>query len=327
MKRAAADSRVPSGPASVSGAPDLPAGFADIFEGRYVVTGELRQHVVIGGKGPPLLLVHGWPENWYAWRLVMPALAEQYTVIAPDQRGIGLSDKPLTGYDCGTLARDLVELMAALGYDRFAVAGHDTGFAIAYALAADFPERIERVALLEIPGPPITTASPPIFVPSPINNRLWHLPFNRVEKLPEQLVAGREDVFFGYEFAIQGGNLSAELIQYYVSLVSEPEALRGSFGWYRGLDATLAQNEERKTRRLKMPVLAIGGELSYGPLVGESMKPLADNVQGVVLPGTGHWVAENAPDELVDVLTTFLGPYRDASAAAKGRRPEAAVTA
>ena len=125
-----------------------------MFTSRYVDTGELRLHAVIGGEGPPLLLVHGWPETWYAWRLLMPALARDFEVIAVDQRGRGLSDKPAGGYDTGTLANDLVALMDALGHERFAVVGHDTGFAIAYALAADHPDRVERVALAEIPGLP-----------------------------------------------------------------------------------------------------------------------------------------------------------------------------
>jgi pimeloyl-ACP methyl ester carboxylesterase len=305
----------PEGPGSVSGAPNLPVGFTDTFTSRYVATDELRLHAVIGGEGPPLLLVHGWPENWYAWRLVMPTLARSFEVIAVDQRGIGLSDKPQDGYDTGHLADDLVALMDALGHERFAVVGHDTGFAIGYALAADHPERVDRVALVDIPGPPVATASPPVFVPGPVNNRLWHIPFNRVEKLPEQLVEGREDIFFGYEFAIQGGKLPDDVIAYYVRLVSEPDALRGSFGWYRGLDATLAQNEQRKTRRLTMPVLAIGGEASYGEHVGEAMKVLADDVQSVVIAGTGHWIAEEAPDKMLAALTAFLAPYRDATRA------------
>src|SRR5512144_3420782 len=95
-------------PGSVSGAPDLPAGFADTFTSRYVEAGDVRLHAVIGGDGPPLLLVHGWPESWYAWRLVMPALARDFEVIAVDQRGVGLSEKPQEGYDTGTLANDLV---------------------------------------------------------------------------------------------------------------------------------------------------------------------------------------------------------------------------
>ena len=143
----------PEGPFSVSGAPNLPAGFTDTFTSRYVDAGGLRQHAVIGGEGPPLLLVHGWPESWYAWRLLMPELARDFEVIAVDQRGIGLTDKPQDGYDTGTLANDLVALMDALGHQRFAVVGHDTGYIISDALAADHPDRVDRVALVEVPGP------------------------------------------------------------------------------------------------------------------------------------------------------------------------------
>jgi pimeloyl-ACP methyl ester carboxylesterase len=309
----------PVGPGSVSGAPHLPAEFTDTFTSRYVDTGDVRLHAVIGGEGPPLLLVHGWPETWYAWRMVMPALARDFEVIAVDQRGIGLSDKPADGYDSGTLAGDLVALMDALGHQRFSVVGHDAGFAIGYALAADHPDRVDRVALAEIPGPPEPSHSPPLFVPEPLNNRIWHLSFNRVDKLPEQLITGREYVFFGYEFANQGGHLADEVIDYYVGLVSNPDALRGSLGWYRAFDATLAQNAQRKSRPLTMPVLAIGGAASWGDRVGEAMKPLADDVRSVVIASAGHWVAEEAPEEMLAALTAFLAPDRDGAAVADGR--------
>jgi pimeloyl-ACP methyl ester carboxylesterase len=316
----------PEGLGSVSGAPNLPEGFTDTFTSRYIDTAEVRQHAVIGGEGPPLLLVHGWPVNWYAWRWVMPALARDFEVIAVDQRGIGRSDKPADGYDTGTLAGDLVALMDALGHERFAVVGHDTGHFISYALAADHPNRVARVALLEVPGPPGATPSPPLFVPEPINNKVWHIPFNRVDKVPEQLIRGREDIYFGYEFAIQAGKkLPEEVVRYYVRLVSNPDALRGSLGFYRAWDATIAQNAQRKNRPLTMPVLAIGGEASWGELVGDAMKSLANDVQSVVIPGTGHWLAEEAPRELLAALTPFLAPYRDGSAAAHTPRPEAAA--
>lgn len=309
---------VPEGPGSVSGAPNLPPGFAETFASRFVDAGDVRLHAVIGGDGPPLLLVHGWPETWYAWRLVMPQLARDFTVIAVDQRGIGLSDKPADGYDTGTLAGDLIALMDVLGYQRFAVAGHDTGFAISYALAADYPERVDRVALAEIPGPPAPKASPPVFVPAPVNERLWHIPFNRATTIPEQLISGREAIYFGYEFAVQGGGLSEDLIDYYVQRVSDPDALRGSLGFYRGLDATLAQNDQRTSQPLPMPVLAIGGARSYGAHVGEAMSAIASDVQTAVIDGAGHWVAEEAPDELFAALAAFLAPYRSGQGASIG---------
>src|SRR5919199_3417477 len=301
----------PDGPGSVSGAPNLPAGFTDTFTSRYIDTDELRLHAVIGGEGPPLLLVHGWPENWYAWRMLMPALARDFEVIAVDQRGMGLSDKPQDGYDTGTQAGDLVALMDALGHQRFAVVGHDTGFAISYALAADHPDRVARVALAELPGSPGAAPYPPILVPGPLNDRLWHLGFNRIEKLNEQLVTGREDIFFGWEFDAAAKKLPDDVINYYVGLLSNPDSLRGSFGWYRALDMTMAQDEQRKTKQLTMPVLAIGGEKSFGDKVGNAMKLVADDVQSVVIPGTGHFVAEEAPEEMLAALTEFLAPYRE----------------
>ena len=243
--------------------------------------------------------------------------------VHPGRTRLGLrraepTDKPQDGYDTGTLAGDLVALMDALGHQRFAVVGHDTGFAISYALAADQPDRVDRAALAEIPGPPRGSPSPPIFVPAPLNDRLWHIPFSRVERVPEQLVAGREDIFFGYEFAIQGGKLVDDVVDYYVRILSSPsspDALRGCFGFYRASDTTVAQNERRKTRRLTMPVLAIGGAESYGEHVAEAMHLVADDARSVVISGAGHWVAEEAPDEMLMALTAFLAPYRDAPAA------------
>jgi len=317
----------PEGLGSVWGAPNLPAGFTDTFTSRYIKTRGLRQHVVIGGEGPPLLLVHGWPETWYSWRLLMPELARDFQVIAVDQRGMGLTEKPRDGYDNGTLARDLVALMDALGHQRFAVVGHDTGYIIGYALAADYPDRVARVALAEIPGPPLPPPdSPPLFVPESLNNRLWHIPFNRVnDPLTEQLVRGQEDTFFGYEFAIQAGDgkkLPNDTVRYYIDLFSDPDALRGSFGLYRAWDATVAQNKERTNQPLAMPVLAIGGAKSWGDLVGHVA---ANDVQTVVIPGVGHWVAETAPKEMLAALTAFLAPYRDGSAAVHDPGPLAAT--
>src|SRR5436305_5445685 len=227
----------PDGLGSVSRAPHLPVGFTKTFTSRYIYAGGLRQHAVIGGDGPPLLLVHGWPENWYAWRRLMPGLARDFEVIAVDQRGIGLSDKPEGGYDAGTLARDLVALMDALGHQRFAMVGHDTGMPIGYALAADHPERLDRLAVAEavLPG---VAPSPPLFVPAQLNNRLWHLAFNRLEEVNEQLVKGREDIYFGWQFATKAARkLPGYAVRYYVhTLTAIPGALRVSFGSYRALD-------------------------------------------------------------------------------------------
>src|SRR5262245_38204352 len=305
----------PEGPGSVSGAPHLPKGFTDTFTSRYVNANGIRLHAVVGGKGPPLLLVHGWPQSWYQWRLVMPKLAQDFTVIAVDQRGIGLSDKPHGGYDSGRHANVLVALMEALGHKRFAVVGFDTGMGIAYAMAADHPDRVERLVVGEaiITG---VTPSPPLIVPGPLNTRLWHIAFNRLDAdVNERLVRGREDVYFAAEYAQSAGTpLPAGIVNYYVDrLASSADALRGSFGSYRAIDVTIAQNAQRKARRLTLPVLAIGGGKAIGEGVVATMKLVADDVQGAIIPESGHWVAEETPDKLLAVLTPFLAPYRDGS--------------
>src|SRR5262245_45831979 len=236
----------PEGPGSVSGAPNLPAEFTDTFTSRYVEIGELRLHAVTGGDGPPLLLVHGWPQTWYAWRMLMPALARDFSVVAVDQRGIGLSDKPQDGYDTATLASDLVALMDALGHSRFALYGTDVGMPVAYALAADHRDRVDRLVVSEAPLPGISP-SPPLFLPPPLNERLWHLAFNQRPKINEQLVTGREDIFFGAEFDASAGThkLPGDVVRYYINtLAADPDHLRGSFEFYRAIPATTVQNEQ-----------------------------------------------------------------------------------
>jgi pimeloyl-ACP methyl ester carboxylesterase len=307
---------VAEGRGSVSDVPSLPEGFTDTFNSRFVDIGELRLHAVIGGEGPPLLLIHGWPQSWYAWRMLMPTLARHFEVIAVDQRGMGLSDKPKDGYDTATLANDLAALMDTLGHGRFAVYGTDTGMPIAYALAADHPERVERLVVSEAPLPGISP-SPPLFLPPPLNARLWHLAFNQLPaEVNEALVEGREEIFFGAEFDASAGTkkLPAEAVSHYIgTLAADREALRGSFELYREFPTMIAQNEQRKSRRLTMPVLAIGGEESGGEGVAATMKLVADDVQGAVLAGAGHWVAEQAPEQLLSELNDFLAPYRNGS--------------
>ena len=177
----------------------------------------MRLHAVVGGDGPPLLLICGWPQTWYAWRLVMPALARHHRVVAVDPRGVGRSDKAAGGYDTGTLASDMVALMAALGHERFSVVGHDVGLWIGYALAADHPDRVERLAVAEalLPG---VSPTPPVLGPSAVNARLWHFAFNRLDHLNEQLVEGREHLYFGFQFASKAVvPLAAEAVEQYIA--------------------------------------------------------------------------------------------------------------
>ncbi|MDI5905015.1 MULTISPECIES: alpha/beta hydrolase [Streptomyces] len=284
-------------------------GFLDVFTSRLVEVNGLRLHAVTGGEGPALLLIGGWPQTWYAWREVMPALARGHTVVAVDSRGAGLSDKPDDGYDAGTLAADLVALMAALGHDRFDVVGHDIGTWTGYAVAADHPERVGRLAIIEavIPG---LTPSPPFFGPAAANLRLWQFGFNRLTDLNEELVRGREQLFFGWQFATKAATptaIPAYAVDAYVdAITADPRALRASFAYYRALDETMAQNEQRSKTRLTLPVLAVGGALWSGANAAQTMRLAADDVTGVVLDDCGHYPAEEQPTRFVEILEDFL---------------------
>jgi pimeloyl-ACP methyl ester carboxylesterase len=227
---------------------------------------------------------------------------------------LGLSEKPTGGYDAGTLAGDLVALMDALGHERFALVRHDTGYIVGYALAADHPEGSRAWPSPRSPGSRGGSIAAAVRPGADQQPGLAH-PLQPGERRADRTARqGTEDIFFGYEFSIQGGEkLPDDALKYYFSLFSDPDALRGSFGLYRAWDTTLAQNEERKRSPLAMPVLAIGGAASWGERAGEGMKPAADDVQTVVIPGAGHWVAEQAPEEMLAALTTFLAPYRDGS--------------
>jgi pimeloyl-ACP methyl ester carboxylesterase len=313
---ASTDLPTAEGPGSVTGVPELPEGFTDTFSSRYVDTGEVRLHAVIGGEGPPLLLVHGWPQTWFYWRLVMPALAKDFEVIAVDQRGIGLSDKPEDGYDAGALGNDMVALMDALSHERFAVVGVDSGLLIAYATAADHPDRVERLVVGEAPLPGVSPPFP-LILPDALVDMLYHIPFNQLKETNERLVAGHEESFFGAELDVSAGTnkLPGYAVDYYVDTLRDPKALHGSFQLYRAFGATSAQNEKRMKRQLTMPVLAIGGEQSIGAAVEATMRLCAEDVEGLVIPGIGHWLAELAPDEMLAALTEFLAPYREAAVA------------
>jgi pimeloyl-ACP methyl ester carboxylesterase len=278
----------------------------------YAEIGEVMLHYVTLGSGPPVVLLHGWPSTWYEWRFVMPRLAERFTVIAPDLRGLGDSSRPLTGYDKRTVADDVWRLMTEkLGHASFHLVGHDWGGPTAYALAASHPEAVTRLAIIDvvIPGDGGDFSQ---------GGKRWHHQFHITPDLPEALVAGRERLYlqwFYQTFAYKPGAIDADAIDEFVRTYSQPGALRAGFNFYRAMaqDAKVNAAELATGFRLPMPVLAVGGAVSYphgrgrGGDVEASLRRVATNVKGAVIAECGHFVPEEAPEELSRLLLEFLG--------------------
>jgi pimeloyl-ACP methyl ester carboxylesterase len=298
---------------SVDDVPQLPRGFTDTFESHLVEANGIRHHVVAGGDGPPLLLLGGWPQNWFAWRHLMLPLAQRYTVLAVDARGVGLSDKPRSGYDSTTLAKDMAELMTVLGHDRFAVVGYDVGLWTAYAMAVDFPGPIQRMALGEAIIPGVSPSPPLIADERGWSDALWHFNFNRALEVNEQLVVGREELYFGYQFATKAGSaeaLPAYAREFYIEVLKrDRNALRGSFEVYRAIDASIPQNRARARTKLEVPILAFAGALFGRDIVVNELRTLATRVESVIIPDCGHYPAEEKPAELLRAFEAFFDPY------------------
>jgi pimeloyl-ACP methyl ester carboxylesterase len=272
----------------------------------------IQLHYVIGGKGDPVVLLHGWPETWYAWRHVMPALAENYTVIAPDLRGVGDSSKPLSGYDGKTLAEDIHQLVTQLGFETIFLVAHDIGGPVAYAYAAEHPSEVKTLVVMDtaIPG----------FVPPPSWNGelpVWWVPFHQTPDVPEALVQGKETAYLSWHFQNLAYNQAAIAqadINEYVSHYSAPGGMRAGFEHYRAFPQDAIQNQNYSKTKLTMPVLAVGA--GYIPLFGGNlttsaaeyaMKILAEDVTGIIVPNSGHYIAEERPDFLVEQLAKFFG--------------------
>src|SRR5215469_9543238 len=266
-----------------------------------VVNNGVQIHYVIGGHGDPVVLLHGWPETWYEWRHVMPALAKNYTVVAPDLRGLGDSSKPLVGYDGKTTAEDIHQLVSQLGFKDIFLVGHDWGVQVAYSYAVAHPNEVRRLVILDVPVPGIG--------PGQNITSLWWLQFHMVRDIPEMLVEGheREYLTWFYRHTCNPSAITKEDIDEYVSHYSAPGGMRAGFEYYRALLDDIKQNKEYSKVKLPMPVLALGGKCSFGSAALDSMRLLATNVSGGVIPDTGHWIAEERPNFLTEQLFAFFG--------------------
>ena len=265
-------------------------------------------HYVTAGSGDPLVLLHGWPQTWYEWRRIMPELAERYTVIAPDMRGLGDSSRPATGYDKRTIAGDIRQLVRKLGFEQILLVGHDWGGPVAYAYACGHPEEVRRLAILDVTIPNETWERIP-----QITRRggIWHVAFHSVRDLPESLIHGRERTYLSWFYRTAAYNPAAITeadIDEYVRCYSAPGALRAGFEYYRAIFTDIDHNKDNAKTRLKMPVLALGGERGFRSAPLKCMKELAVDVCGGVVERSGHWIPEERPDYLIEQLVEFFSP-------------------
>ncbi len=267
---------------------------------------DVTLHYVTCGRGPVVVLLHGWPQTWYEWRHIIPALAQRYTVIAPDLRGLGDSSRPLTGYDKKTVANDIWQLVnGRLGHQQFFLVGHDWGGPTAYALAAAHPEAVSRLAILDvvIPGDGCDFSQ---------GGRRWHHQFHLTADLPDALTAGRERLYLSWFYRTFGHSpdaVSDADIDEYLRTYAQPGAMRAGFAYYRALPQDAADNRANVARlKLPMPALAIGGGSGRGRgrEPEESLQRVALHVQGDVVADCGHWIPEEQPRYLADRLQQFF---------------------
>ncbi|WP_223641006.1 alpha/beta fold hydrolase [Corallococcus sp. EGB] len=279
--------------------PFFPQGFR---EGDEDVNGT-RIHFVIGGEGRPVLLLHGYTQTHLMWWRLAPGLAKQHTVILPDLRGAGASAAPEQGYDKETLARDMRALVKKLGFDKVSVVGHDIGLMVAYAYAALFPNEVERLALLDAFLPGIEPWSDQVMR----SRDVWHFTFNG--PTAEKLVRGRERVYFDHfwtDFAANPHAVDEAERQAYTEAYAAPGRLHSTWSYFQAFDQDKKAFRELARNKLPMPVMVIGGDKSLGGPLAAQARAVATQVEPHILPDTGHWVAEERPEEVRKLLGGFL---------------------
>lgn len=278
-----------------------------------LIVNGIRMHYVEQGKGPAVVLLHGFPENWYAWRHQIPALAEQFRVIVPDLRGYGASQKPASGYDKKTMARDIRELMVCLGIERAAIIGHDRGARVGLRFAKDIPEMTTCFAALDnIPTLTIFDR-----MNAAVARTHWFFLFNAVRDLPEMLITGREEAWLRHIFSSWTHNpetLTDEEIGKYVETYRRPGSLRGAFEDYRAGEVDVEQDKADHSELLQMPTLVLWGEdfAAGGKLwdFREVWREYATHLQFAPIPKCGHLPHEEQPGMVTEQLLRFLAPCK-----------------
>jgi pimeloyl-ACP methyl ester carboxylesterase len=259
-------------------------------------------HVRVGGKGPAVVLLHGFGDTGDMWAPLAADLARDHTVVVPDLRGMGLSSIPEGGYDKKTQAGDIRLVLSALKIEHSVVIGHDIGTMVAFAYAARYPELTERLVVMDAPVPGITPWND--IVRSPM---LWHFDFGGADM--ERLVAGRERIYldrFWNEFAGNPAKVDEGTRQHYAKLYARPGAMHAAFAQFRSIRQDALDNAPVLHKHLSMPVLAVGGEKSFGNNEAIVMRNAADNVTEVVIPTAGHWLMEEAPAPTIKAVRDFI---------------------
>jgi pimeloyl-ACP methyl ester carboxylesterase len=273
------------------------------ISGRFANVNSFRLHYLIAGKGEPVLLLHGYAQNSHMWRPLMVELAKSHTVIAPDLRGFGQSSKPASGYDKKTMAQDVHALAKSLGYQRAIVVGHDIGLMVAYAYAAQYPTEVDRIVLMDAFLPGVGDWKNVWLL-----RDLWHFHFYGVT--PLKLVTGRERIYFEHfwnDFAADPKHSVPEADRrFYASAYAQPGAMRAGFEVFRAFEQDAKDFAEFAQTKLTMPMLVLTGEKASGNFLIEQARLVDSNVDGVVINGSGHWLMEEAPKQVIPQLVAFI---------------------
>jgi pimeloyl-ACP methyl ester carboxylesterase len=267
---------------------------------------------VRGGHGPTLLLLHGYPQTWYSWDNILPALARHFTVVAPDLPGSGLSSAPAAAadYTKKAMAADIYRLMVKLGLSHhIRIVGHDIGTMVAYSYAAAHPGDVVKLVLSEAPIPdPSIYTFPALTAHGP--GLWWFGLFDEPGNLPEDLMAGREKLWVTHlipSIEVVKGAVSSCAMSVYAHFLALPGHLRASIDWFATLPEDVRNDAIYQKTKLQMPVLAIGASASLGSFEAAQVRGYASDVTGVVIPDSGHWIYEEHPAELTRILLRFLG--------------------
>jgi len=282
--------------------------FPSTFQTQNVPTNGTTLYVRIAGKGPPVVLLHGFADTGDMWPPLATVLAKDHRVIVPDLRGIGLSAKPEGGYEKKNQARDLAGVLDALKLDKIDLVAHDIGNMVAYAFCAQYPARVKKLVLMDAPLPGLADWTAQL-----LNPLVWHFNFRGPDV--ERLVKGRERIYldrFYNELSADPSKWGEVARNHYAELYAQPGAMHAAFNQFAAFSQDARDNQEllAKSGKLTIPVLAIGGDHSYGPKMAEMARFAFTDVKGQVIANSGHWLMEEQPQATVAAITAFLTPAR-----------------